>query len=573
MAENKNINEQLFKEEMAKKISGSVMTKSNEDIKTAEQKRRDSGATYPERRYAAPKAQQPTANLKRKSASAKKRKKAEMEAKRRKKKCRQRTLIACLVVFVLLIGGAITGTVMWYQSGKALYDGVFLDNTYINDTDVSGKTAEEAAELVRQDSDIPDSITIITPDDETVMIKMTSLDGEDNIVNSVEDFYNGQDHAGWYKSRTEETHYTFTVKYDYDRELLYDAVYEKIVANQDEAVEPENAYIQRTDDGFEIVDEVIGTVIDEDKVEDLYDFIDGFLDRGDYSISLKNCNCYKSAEVTADDLAEELEKLNSLYNVEFTFDFTYTTETLSGSEVIDWITFENDNALDGYTVDEDKAMEYVEKLADEYDTYGKDRTFNSTTRGEITVEQGSGCYGWWIDQEKTCALLVGLIEDGISATTEPYYYVNPNSQYTYTCNANVRTADDDIGDTYCEVDLEEQHFWYYKDGELEYECDIVSGKPTEERNTPAGVYKLWYKELNKTLTGSNSAGETWSTPVTYWNNISTIGIGLHDATWQSSFGGTRYVNYGSHGCINMPYNAAKYVYENVELDTPVIMYW
>ena len=75
------------------------------------------------------------------------------------------------------------------------------------------------------------------------------------------------------------------------------------------------------------------------------------------------------------------------------------------------------------------------------------------------------------------------------------------------------------------------------------------------------------------LSGSTSAGETWSTPVTFWNNISTFGVGLHDATWHTSFGGSRYVNYGSHGCINMPYDAAKYVYDNIELNTPVIMYW
>ena len=97
--------------------------------------------------------------------------------------------------------------------------------------------------------------------------------------------------------------------------------------------------------------------------------------------------------------------------------------------------------------------------------------------------------------------------------------------------------------------------------------------PTAERNTPEGVYKIWYKEMNKTLRGSLSTGESWATPVTYWNNISTFGIGLHDATWHPYFGGSRYVEGGSHGCINMPLEAAKYVYENVEIGTPVVMYW
>ena len=122
------------------------------------------------------------------------------------------------------------------------------------------------------------------------------------------------------------------------------------------------------------------------------------------------------------------------------------------------------------------------------------------------------------------------------------------------------------------VDLKKQHLWYYEKGKLKYETDIVSGKPTEERNTPAGVYKLWLKEKDKTLTGSNST-ESWETPVKYWNNISTIGVGLHDATWHSSFGGDRYKLYGSHGCINMPLEAAKYVYEKIEIGTPCVMYW
>ena len=97
--------------------------------------------------------------------------------------------------------------------------------------------------------------------------------------------------------------------------------------------------------------------------------------------------------------------------------------------------------------------------------------------------------------------------------------------------------------------------------------------PTEERNTPGGVYKLWIKEKDKVLKGSLPSGETWETPVTFWNNISTFGIGLHDATWHTSFGGTRYKQYGSHGCINMPYKAAEYVYKNIPIGTPVVMYW
>ena len=99
-------------------------------------------------------------------------------------------------------------------------------------------------------------------------------------------------------------------------------------------------------------------------------------------------------------------------------------------------------------------------------------------------------------------------------------------------------SDKDYGNTYIEVDLTAQHLWYYKDGKLAMESDIVSGYPSKSRNTPGGVYKLWYKEKGKTLRGS-ADGQSYASYVDYWNNVSTIGIGLHDASWQNgNFGGS-----------------------------------
>jgi lipoprotein-anchoring transpeptidase ErfK/SrfK len=50
------------------------------------------------------------------------------------------------------------------------------------------------------------------------------------------------------------------------------------------------------------------------------------------------------------------------------------------------------------------------------------------------------------------------------------------------------------------------------------------------------------------------------------------GYGLHDASWRGSFGGTIYYSSGSHGCINLPYNAAATLYEHTEVGTPVIVF-
>ena len=51
------------------------------------------------------------------------------------------------------------------------------------------------------------------------------------------------------------------------------------------------------------------------------------------------------------------------------------------------------------------------------------------------------------------------------------------------------------------------------------------------------------------------------------------GIGMHDATWRGSFGGSIYQYSGSHGCINMPKAKAASLYEMIEKDCTVVCYY
>ena len=59
--------------------------------------------------------------------------------------------------------------------------------------------------------------------------------------------------------------------------------------------------------------------------------------------------------------------------------------------------------------------------------------------------------------------------------------------------------------------------------------------------------------------------------VNYWMPFNG-GVGMHDATWRSSFGGQIYLRGGSHGCINLPVSAAKTIYENIEVGDAVLVF-
>lgn len=117
-----------------------------------------------------------------------------------------------------------------------------------------------------------------------------------------------------------------------------------------------------------------------------------------------------------------------------------------------------------------------------------------------------------------------------------------------------------------EINLTAQHLYFYKDGKLLVESDFVSGNESKGWSTPAGVFPLTYKQRDATL-----KGETYRTPVSYWMPFNG-NIGLHDATWRSTFGGTIYKTSGSHGCVNLPPAVAKTIFENIAAGVPVLCY-
>ena len=122
--------------------------------------------------------------------------------------------------------------------------------------------------------------------------------------------------------------------------------------------------------------------------------------------------------------------------------------------------------------------------------------------------------------------------------------------------------------TYVEVSIEQQHAWFYKDGELVSETDIVTGT-LGSKDTPTGVYFISERIRGKYLRPKGSTSPTW---VDRWMRITNDGVGLHDAQWRYKFGGSIYKTNGSHGCINLPKDFAFDLFEQVTVGTKVVVY-
>ena len=202
-----------------------------------------------------------------------------------------------------------------------------------------------------------------------------------------------------------------------------------------------------------------------------------------------------------------LNACNNFTKASITYTFGDETETLDGNTIKDWLNFdEKGQLIMDDTSFRQHIADYVAQLAAAHDTVGTEREFQTTSGRTVSV-YGSA-YGWQIDQASEVAQLTQEIQSGTQTTREPVY--------SMTANAH---GYNDIGNTYIEVDLSEQHMYFYQNGEDIFESDIVSGDMRySDRQTPAGIYTLYYKKSPDVLRGKQLANGKYEyeQPVTYW---------------------------------------------------------
>lgn len=295
-----------------------------------------------------------------------------------------------------------------------------------------------------------------------------------------------------------------------------------------------------------------------------YSYVGDCLRAGRVYIDLEGGQCYTETE--EDDADKKRKRLaRELEGFRQTHDFCYDMgDAMIEMETIlqGFLTRDSDGypVLDernGFAVDEAAVRSWVEELAEKYDTVGKTLEFQST-RGDV-VSVPYVTYGTKLDAEAEVDYLMGVL----SGETEPEARHVPS----YLQEGFARGVND-VGGTFIEVDMTEQHLYYYVKGELVFETDVVTGKTAgNRRGTPEGVNFVYAKQRNRTL-----RGEDYATFVKYWMPV-VKNVGLHDADWRRKFGGEIYKKNGSHGCINLPSDVAKELYDMVEIGTPVVTFY
>lgn len=463
-------------------------------------------------------------------------------------------------IFGISLGVVFTALIVGYFYISFHYSDSFSYGTKINGLDCTGLSVDEinSALMLRQED--YKGLQVLDKNGEEYFLSAGDVAVSFNYLEPLYDLYFNQNSFLWGLNLLPDyIGYTVEPVFSYNEELFNSAVdnfgiWEEEIPDSDRKIE-----IVQGEDGFELLNNRTG-VFRQDIARQL---IKDSFEKFEPSVDLMSENCYVdlSIEPSMQKEIETFQKIDKFQTRDLTLVIGDEEIPLDKKTVDSFILYDENSEMvfdenGDLLPDESKIDEYVDSLAQKYNTVGIDRKFQ-TTEGRIVTVSG-GDYGNEINDTS----LKEYLKQAISENTGGRYEV----EMKHTARA---VGENDIGDTYVEVDMGNQHLYYYENGVLTVDSDIVTGNERTKCLTPTGTYYVKNKGRNVTLTGA-----TYQSFVKYW--IAVIGnkIGIHDASWRhGKFGGEIYKTNGSHGCINTREDEVSQIYERIEKGVPVVMFY
>lgn len=461
---------------------------------------------------------------------------------RRRKKKKQIIIIGSISGVVLLLLMVYLGMAFYFKNH-------FIFRTEINGWKVGGMTVSQAEEKIGDHVE-EYLLTVFDRDGGKHHVYGKDIGCQYVPDGTVKKILEKQNAFGWITSIFKQKDEKAALTMKYKEELIADTVQSMSCFKEENITEPQDAKIAKGEDGYYIEPEVMGNHMIYEKV---LEKVKAAVAEGRESVTLTDDD-YENPQYTqnSSELTDAMAKIQKYQNAVITYQVQGGEEKIDAEQMEKFIHVSDDLEV---SLDEKEIEKYVQSLASKYNTYADVRAFQ-TSSGD-TVNIGGGDYGWIVNKAKEAEQLKADLEAGEPVSREPIY-----SQRAFVEGAN------DIGNTYIEIDYTKQHLWFYKDGALVVESDIVSGNISQNNGSPDGVFKIVYKQSPAVLKGENyESNVNYFLPFAY-------NVGIHDASWRNGkFGGDIYKTSGSHGCINAPLEVAQTIYANTEVGTPVIAYY
>lgn len=462
----------------------------------------------------------------------------------------------------------LTLIIISYLGLAVYYSGGFSLNTWINGVYCTGRTVEDVNAQLIERTRVPDHILVVgldttgeKPVEKGWEISLQELGLTADYTDSLNLYLAAQNPWMWIENIISHDTRTIAPVFSYEREGLL-AQWKEIIS----AADREEAYriVYEADTGYSLYNG-LDNRLDEKKA---YEVFLKAAASGEAKVNLMEQGCYYDMPLNAKqeetarlwkriEAFQENAPVYEMGNGNLQVDAASMAAFLKKEERGERLPIlDSDSCLQ---LAEQSVEQFVENLAERYNTYGGVWKFQST-RGDI-VEVTGGTYGNTIDQKKETEWLSAYLLDVCRGNISGGVTHAPAYERDTFHPGGV------IGDTYVEVDMGRQKLYYYKAGRRMLETDVVTGNLRWRMDTPEGVNFVFDKAKNVTLRGTG-----YTSFVKYWMAVNG-GIGIHDASWRGEFGGEIYKTNGSHGCINVQKDVMADIYDMVELGTPVVMFY
>lgn len=445
-------------------------------------------------------------------------------------------------IVILLAAGLGAGYYHYYR----YFQTHFYSGTTINGTDVSYETADVVKS--RFNDLLQDyTLTISGRGGAEEVLTAEQLGWSYHDDGKIDELLSRQDAAGWLLHTKDRHDYEISVGSTYDEDKAAAAIGRLNALSASRTDSPEDAYIRLTEDGFyEIVPESEGNEVDRDRLDRA---VAAALSEGKKNLDLTDPDCYYHPDIYSDDpvLTRRRDAWNYYMGTNLVYHFGSNTETIDGEVIRNCLTDDGSDV----TISTDWITPMVSSWAEKYNTLDKERQFTTHSGETVAVEPGD--YGWSLDVDATAEVVTTDVLAGNSGDREA----------VWTSRA-MGWDNGDLTGTFIEISLEEQKLWFYRDGVLTAEADIVSGSGgTKDTPTGKGVYSVDTKELLSEDTEKNSSR---------WRITFNGSQGLTDAPWRKLFGRRIYRSNGTDGSIEIPSDIMQILYDAVETGTAVVIY-
>lgn len=318
---------------------------------------------------------------------------------------------------------------------------------------------------------------------------------------------------------------------------------------EENMIKPQNASLMWNGERMVIVPEVEGHWIEFDEA---CDFVIDFLKEGEkpnHTLDMESLMyCLPDIRSNNIELIKQQQEVNSILNTTINFHLADgSVYTLDGNTMKNWVVEEKGI----YSVDiEGNLPTFIANLKNAIKNANEYIQFYATGVGYVQVPSMEAKIPI-LDEEKQEEWIISQLGNSEEINTKPIYSRSPVNEQL---------------NSWVEVDITRQKVFMYVDGECILETDCVTGTDGVH-STPTGVFFLNNKVTDTILTDN----KTYASWVMYWMPF-YFGYGFHDASWRDEFGGDIYKTSGSHGCINLPHDAAEIMFQNINYDMPIFIY-